>query len=799
MKRSMIARALALASLVAVLIAPLGFVPTSALAFEQGTIAVSATWAPGGDPVELEQVCFRVTGDEAGVDELGTACSSDESLSVTFGPTAPDLQTGVTYYIWEIVGVGWEVNGANPASVVITDTTGEATVVFENRRIDGAWIEAHEYACPPGFQSDDIADYAEACQANPRADVAMSASGPNDRFTEATTDARGAALFAGYTEIGEVMIAESVPTGDFVGFVVGCTRLDTLAEVPISYRTNGHAAFAFDLTAELADGDIGIRCDWYNIPPAPADETASLTLHTSICPVDVDPNDRFELCHADGVEGVSFTLDGPVQRTGVTEGHLGAILWDELPAGTYTVAETSPLDGVVGYDVYCSRTDNAEAVNVTPRDGDLPSIDVEVGAGAQIVCDWYNLTAVETPTTTPTSPPMAEITLAIAPHRGQGGDRITYAGTGYTPGGAVSVLMTGDGLIVDETVADGDGSIAGTFRAPDRDRLTGESTNRIPVFAIDEATGRESLRVTFTYTATLPTATATSTPTATPTSTPTATPLVGRPVHIHRGVCDALDPDWSAPLTDLTTPIAGANDGGGATIAESSFTVVDIPLAELLGSDYAINAHPSRAQMRPFVACGEIGGPIRADGSVVIGLREQNGSGLTGIAYLQPDPANPNRTLVSVFLAPGLAEEDPTLVPATDGVVLHAIVTNGPVAPEFQAGYEITIRADGSVEIVVTTPGAETPETSTGQLDRAELLALLASLHRLGFFQLTQAAEIDPDDLLVGGGVSALTVTLIDGTWEVNGNGLPEAEQVVLAAAQQAVADAVEFTPDAAS
>lgn len=57
------------------------------------------------------------------------------------------------------------------------------------------------------------------------------------------------------------------------------------------------------------------------------------------------------------------------------------------------------------------------------------------------------------------------------------------------------------------------------------------------------------------------------------------------------------------------------------------------------------------------VACGEIGGPRRADGSVIIGLREQHDSGLNGIAYLAPDPADPSRTQVSLFLAAGLAEE----------------------------------------------------------------------------------------------------------------------------------------------
>lgn len=90
-------------------------------------------------------------------------------------------------------------------------------------------------------------------------------------------------------------------------------------------------------------------------------------------------------------------------------------------------------------------------------------------------------------------------TFTISPTSGANGTTITYTGTGYTPGGNVSVLLTGDGLVVDDTTADASGAIRGTFTAPARDQLTGESTNTIPVFALDQASGTESPRVTFTY------------------------------------------------------------------------------------------------------------------------------------------------------------------------------------------------------------------------------------------------------------------------------------------------------------
>ena len=42
-------------------------------------------------------------------------------------------------------------------------------------------------------------------------------------------------------------------------------------------------------------------------------------------------------------------------------------------------------------------------------------------------------------------------TLSVSPTSGSGGTTITYHGTGYTPGGDVSVLFTGDGLPVSYT------------------------------------------------------------------------------------------------------------------------------------------------------------------------------------------------------------------------------------------------------------------------------------------------------------------------------------------------------------
>jgi hypothetical protein len=124
-----------------------------------------------------------------------------------------------------------------------------------------------------------------------------------------------------------------------------------------------------------------------------------------------------------------------------------------------------------------------------------------------------------------------------------------------------------------------------------------------------------------------------------------------RPVHIHSGDCVELG-DVVAPLTDLTAPVgAGAGQADEASQAESSFTNVPLTLDAILAADHAINAHLSAEEIGTYIACGEIGGVIDANGSLIVGLREDSDSGYTGIAFLSPG-ADGASTDVSVFIAP---------------------------------------------------------------------------------------------------------------------------------------------------
>ncbi len=133
-------------------------------------------------------------------------------------------------------------------------------------------------------------------------------------------------------------------------------------------------------------------------------------------------------------------------------------------------------------------------------------------------------------------------------------------------------------------------------------------------------------------------------------ATPEAEAVTPRPVHIHSGNCNELG-DVVVPLTDLTAA-TGERVGqrNRATVAETSFTSVPLTLDAILAEDHAINAHLSAEQIDVYTACGELGGIIGPDGTLVIGLREQNDSGFAGIAFLSPG-ADGASTDVSVFIA----------------------------------------------------------------------------------------------------------------------------------------------------
>ena len=141
----------------------------------------------------------------------------------------------------------------------------------------------------------------------------------------------------------------------------------------------------------------------------------------------------------------------------------------------------------------------------------------------------------------------------------------------------------------------------------------------------------------------------------------------GHPIHIHEGTCVTLGgvvhplnnlmaPDMSAtPMAgdDMASPMVGMETmdpmaGVDMSQVESwSETNVEASLDDLLGAEYAINAHESVDNIQNYIACGDLTGSP-TDGMLEIDLAEQNGSGLSGKAVLQDN--GDGTTTVTVWL-----------------------------------------------------------------------------------------------------------------------------------------------------
>jgi uncharacterized cupredoxin-like copper-binding protein len=121
-----------------------------------------------------------------------------------------------------------------------------------------------------------------------------------------------------------------------------------------------------------------------------------------------------------------------------------------------------------------------------------------------------------------------------------------------------------------------------------------------------------------------------------------------RPSHIHVGDCDELG-EVIQPLNSLTVPSGPVSGNAEAVVAEAAFTNVPLSLTDMLATDHALKVHLSKEQIQIYLACGDIGGAVDADGALIVGLKELDNSGYTGIAYLVP--AANGSTNVSVLIA----------------------------------------------------------------------------------------------------------------------------------------------------
>jgi hypothetical protein len=134
-------------------------------------------------------------------------------------------------------------------------------------------------------------------------------------------------------------------------------------------------------------------------------------------------------------------------------------------------------------------------------------------------------------------------------------------------------------------------------------------------------------------------------------------------------------------------------------------------------------------------------------------------------------------------------------MPTCGTVVIDATVNNGPLPPEYQQGYEITIDTGGVAIVAIYWEGTPTPEVHIVNLGEDGLQQLLQQLQEIGYFDLLSGGTPGPEfDVPVGGPTNNLSVWLGTQTWQVSEYWLSEEGAAILAEAQRAIVDAVGVT-----
>jgi len=115
----------------------------------------------------------------------------------------------------------------------------------------------------------------------------------------------------------------------------------------------------------------------------------------------------------------------------------------------------------------------------------------------------------------------------------------------------------------------------------------------------------------------------------------------GHPAHIHDGLCPDPGP-IVAGLSDVSDQFAvdGQPAGGDALGAVTavpvmvSVTTVHMGVKDIADGRHSINVHQSADQMDQYIACGDAGGTLIGGADLAFGLAEQNGSGVSGTAWV---------------------------------------------------------------------------------------------------------------------------------------------------------------------
>ena len=204
------------------------------------------------------------------------------------------------------------------------------------------------------------------------------------------------------------------------------------------------------------------------------------------------------------------------------------------------------------------------------------------------------------------------------------------------------------------------------------------------------------------------------------------------PAHIHVGTVDAPG-EVVIPLSDVSgeflvdgEPTAGAAVGQTTAVAtQGSVTTADVSLTAIIEGGHVVMVHESAEAIDVYVAGGDIGGTMTGANDLVVGLKELNESGLSGIAILHDN--GDETTTVSIYLTSRDDGQDASAgspvaeEPAADAGAAVAVSIRDfafdPAAVETTVGTTVTWTNNDSVPHTATdnTGGFQSGKISAGE------------------------------------------------------------------------------------
>lgn len=254
-------------------------------------------------------------------------------------------------------------------------------IVPEPQQEETGKITVTKYTCPVGYESDAYGDLSSDC--TERTDgvtfTLYPQSGGDSISRVSGVSGPGRARFTDLTP-GIYDMDEDVP-GEFSTPVLWC---NVAGGDWYQKQINNQGATAFNVES----GD-DIRCSWFNLPED-LSASSSLRIHKSICPEGLTSG-YYANCYEDTLADVTFVADGPSgYEQSLTTGNDGVVTFSDISAGTYTVTELPPDNvNVAVYVIVCTR--DGETYPFEYNDANGLRMNIQIPAGTEIVCDWYNV------------------------------------------------------------------------------------------------------------------------------------------------------------------------------------------------------------------------------------------------------------------------------------------------------------------------------------------------------------------------------------------------------------------------